>query len=298
MPRPVLPILLFLVMVCPSFAQAPESRYHRTVVALQSAEPEVRARFARIALFELAGIYLAESDLARAEAESSARGGRLVTWSVAVSRYAEDLFLLLDEIEQGAPVTLRLNEWEVPSISVDRRMVMLAHPRSDQQAAYEQGVLAEFCTGNLCRELIAQDETAPIPVSQNTVSPQWVFSKTGLRCLYRGLQVSFRPGGQLAAQKSLCRQLMSEAEMLAAEIAWQQRHDVGIAWDDMQIKATPGKTQHLVSLNEAGDSLLLTLPFIHASPDLLRVLTPWLQQRFSADGTASLELRAADLGWE
>ncbi|PLW68347.1 hypothetical protein [Pseudohalioglobus lutimaris] len=289
---------LLLLVVSPIWAEVPESRYERTVVALQTAEPTVRKRFARIALFELAGIYLAEADLARAEAEASAKSRRLIAWSQAVSRYADGLFLLLEEIEQGATVSLRLNDKEVPSIAVDNRTIMLAHPRRDQQAAYEQGVLAEFCTHSICRELIAQDEQKPIPVSQNTVAPDWVFSKAGLRCDYRGLQISFRPGGQMAAQKALCTQLMEEAEMLATEIAWQQRHSVAINWDGMLIKSTPGKTAHLVTINDAGDSLLLSLPLMHSAPDLLRQVTPWLQNRFLPDGQVTLELDAADLGWE
>jgi len=287
-------LLLLSPLVC---AEVNDSRYQRTVIALQEAEPDLRERFARIALFELAGIYLAEADLARAEADTAEQPDKLVAWSRAVSRYAEGLFLLLDEIELGAAVSLRLNDKEVPSVAINERMIMLAHPRSDQQAAYELGVLAEFCTGSVCSELTMQDEQEPIPFSGNTVSPEWIFSKNGLRCVYRGLQISFRPGGQLAAQKALCRQFLEEAEMLATEIAWQQSHGVVINWPDMLIKSTPGKTAHLVSLNDAGDSLLLSLPLTHSSRGLLTTLTPWLQQRF-AQVPAELELSATDLGWE
>ena len=86
--------------------------------------------------------------------------------------------------------------------------------------------------------------------------------------------------------------------MLATEIAWQQRHSVAINWDGMLIKSTPGKTAHLVTINDAGDSLLLSLPLMHSAPDLLRQVTPWLQNRFLPDGQVTLELDAADLGWE
>lgn len=272
------------------------SLFYRTIVALQSAEQDQQQRFAQMSLLALAEIYLAEADLARAEAEASANRGRLIAWSVAVSRYADGLFRLLDEIDSGTPVQLSLNEREVPSVAVDRRMVMLAHPRREQQPAYERRVLEEFCRNGACAALTS-DARQPIPAAGSTLTPEWMFSEQGLQCRHRNLQVSFPPG-DLARQKSLCRQFFEEAEQLATEIAWQQRHSVVIAWDALQIKSTPGRTAHLVSLNNSGDALLLSLPLIESTPGLLADLTPWLRTRFDPGSPAITKIEALTLQWK
>lgn len=84
---------------------------------------------------------------------------------------------------------------------------------------------------------------------------------------------------------------------LADEIAWQQRHGVVVDWDVLVIRATPGRPEHLVQLNNAGDSILTGLPLIYASPNLLVHIKPWLQQRLSGEKSAALQLDAAQYGW-
>lgn len=275
------------------------SRYQRTVSALVTGEETERRRFATIALLELAEIYLAEADLARGEARESDRAGRLLGWSRAVEQYAGQLMLVRDDIELGLPVELRSHAHEVPAVSVAGRTILLAHPRKDQQPGYEQAVLTRFCTGTRCNELtrtlVAE---APIPMSAASVSPRWEFSAAGPVCSHAGLSLTFRAGGQLGLQRSLCEQLMQEAEELATELAWQQRHSVAVDWDALEILPTPQRPEHLILLNSAGDSLLLTLPLVYGTPALLGQLAPWLQQRHRREGASPLHLHAAELGWE
>ncbi|WP_205743124.1 hypothetical protein [Halioglobus maricola] len=275
------------------------SRYQRTVSALTMGDEETRGQFASVALFELAEVYMAEADLARGEARESEEAGRLLSWSRAVEQYASQLLLVLEDIELGFPVELRSHEREVPAVEVAGRIVMLAHPRKDQQPAYERAVLSRFCSGHACKQLTQTlSDEAPIPMSAASVAPHWDFSATGPVCSSNGLSLAFHAGGQLAAQRSLCAQLLQEAEVLATELAWQQRHSVNVDWDGLKILPTPQRPQHLVLLNEAGDSLLLTLPLIYGTPGLLQKLSPWLRQRHQAAGAASLALVAAELGWE
>ena len=115
-------IACLLLFTSPALSdESDASRFDRTAQALQAAEPQLRARFADIALLELTEIYLAEADLARREAESADDAGELIAWSRAVTQYASGLALLLDDIAFGLPVELRLNSPEVPSITVAGR---------------------------------------------------------------------------------------------------------------------------------------------------------------------------------
>ncbi|RLQ22346.1 hypothetical protein DWB85_08705 [Seongchinamella sediminis] len=289
-----------VVLLVAATALAESSRYERIVQALESAGPELRASFARSALLELTEVYLAEADLARAEARDSAEANRLMSWSRAVERYAAQLALVLDDIAFGYPVALRRYPREVASVSVAGRTIMLAHPRRQQQAVYEQSVLAHFCGQGRCRELLAPgDQQAAIPMSAGRVAPTWEFTAAGPRCSHQALQLAFSAAVDLGRQRALCQQLMAEAELLATELAWQQRHGVAIDWQALAVRAVPRRPEHLVLLNSAGDSLLATLPLVHGSAGLLQQLVPWLRQRFSGEqAPAPVILQASVLGWE
>ena len=290
--------VLLVALLMSAAAAADSSRFERTVEALQRAETPLREDFSSIALVELTEIYLAEADLARNEAQALQGDPALRGWSRAVERFAEQLLLVQQDVAIGLPVELRRHDREVPAVSVAGRTVMLAHPRRAQQAAFEQRVLARFCTTAPCTRLTGTEAaTAPIPVAPSPMSPSWEFSPSGPLCRYRGLAVQFSAGGNLAAQRARCDALMLEAETLAAELAWQARHDVEVTWDALAVSATAHRPEHLVLLNQAGDSLLISVPLIHATPGLLDALTPWLRQRHRAGESASVQLDATTFGW-
>ena len=276
----------------------PDSRFERIVRALQSAEPALTSEFASTALLELVEVYLAEADLARREAEQASEADRLSSWSRAVEQYAGQLSLVLEDVDLGFPVDLRLHPREAVSVSVGGRTIMLAHPRHGQQPVYEQSVLQGFCGNGLCRTLIDEEEALePIPMSAALVTPHWEFASSGPRCSYRNLAVSFTQGGSIARQRALCQQLMQEAELLATELAWQQRHKVDIDWEQLSLAPVPLRPEHLVTLNRAGDSLLVSLPLLNGTEGLLAQLTPWLQSRH-AEEIPQVHLDAGNLGWE
>jgi hypothetical protein len=294
--------LSLLLWACASTANesaAQESRYHRPIAALPTSAEEHRARFASIALLELAEVYIAESDLARKESEQAEDPGKLLAWSRAVERYASQLSLVLDDIALGFPVELRLNDREVSSVNVGGRVIMLAHPRADQQFVYEHSVLTQFCSTKTCEELTEnEDVLEPIPMSPALVKPRWEFDTAGPNCSYRSVRLSFTVGGDLTRQRQLCQQLMQELEILSTELAWQQRHGVDIQWQNIKIEATPMQPEHLVLLNVQGDSLLVSLPLLYGTPGLLKAVLPYLQQRYAGDNVELItELKAADLGW-
>ena len=129
--------LLWLFAVAAAMAQVQEegapdqqSRFQRTVAYLQDAPAEEQADFAAAALAELVTVYMAEADLARAgsaQQDGSARA-RLLGWSVAVDQYANQLLLVLDDVEQGFPVSLRPVQQGPAIVTVAGRVVILGHP--------------------------------------------------------------------------------------------------------------------------------------------------------------------------
>ncbi|MEP5567132.1 MAG: hypothetical protein ABJN62_04800 [Halioglobus sp.] len=286
--------LLLLASLC----FATDSRYYKILDSLQSADSTTQGSFASIALLELMEVYFAEADLARNESGSSAERSKRIGWSRAVEQYSTQLSLVIDDIDSGMPVALHLHAREVAAVSVAGRTIMLAHPRSGQQQAYEQSVLTRFCIGDVCRDLVAATEThEPIPMSSATVTPHWDFGPSGPVCSHLNLSIEFDSGGKLALQKQLCQQFMQEVEVLSTEIAWQTKHGVDTQWYSLSIKPTPMKPEHLVLLNTAGDSLLISLPLLYGTKDALKKVTPWLRGRHASEGPPAVSLEANRLGW-
>jgi hypothetical protein len=88
----------------PAAPTHPASRFDLVVSLVAGDAGENRSAFAEAALLELASIYLAEADLARNEATDSSRPYKLLRWSGAVERYADELLLALAKVQHGAEV--------------------------------------------------------------------------------------------------------------------------------------------------------------------------------------------------
>lgn len=294
------------------WAQAPEesapaalSRFERTVAYLQRAPAEQQTDFALAALAELVAVYMAEADLARAGSarpEGSPRPG-LRGWSVAVDEYANQLLLVLDEVEQGQAVSLRLSHLGPAMVTVADRVVILGHPRADQQGAFEQQVLADFCSRHDCGPVTTASATSarpePIPVTVLRVNPVWAFTPSGQTCSIDELQVFFNnsSNSNIATLRGICEQFVQELAALANELAGQQGYGVAIDWDGLALTATPGRPEHLVRVNAAGDSVLVTAPLLFASPKLLADIRPWLAARVGGKPAPTVRLDAASYGW-
>lgn len=290
--------LYLLLALLPLAALAQGSRFERTVGALAASEDaELQARFASVALLELTETYLAEAGLARRQARDSENKRALLSWAGAVDRYAMQLLPLVEAVEAGAPVTLQRHPKEVPSLSVSGRAVLLAHPRLEQQPAYEQAVLSRFCRGDTCSELMAV-KTAPLAPMPAPVNLSWEFGPGNAACVYHNLRVRFPGTANLNTRRELCAQLMRELEALASELARQPALGVMVEWDQLRITSLSGRPGHLVRLNRAGDSALLELPLMAATPEVIDAVAPWLRGRFAAGGAPGVTLSVTELGWE
>ncbi len=267
------------------------SRFQRTAAALQSAEPEVRGQFASAALNALLEIYIAESDLARSEAQGEDGKRRLYAWSLAVDRYANSLETVLLDIDQGHSVEIGLRREASIALRVNSRQIMLTHPRHSQQFAYEQRVLLEFCRLRDCERFTESRIPLRLPLYSDASAPQptWVFSETDTVCAFDGIEVFFDSMAGLAGLRSACQQFFQEVSDLLTEISWQQLHGAAIEWDALEIRPTPGQTEHFVRLNTPGDTVLASLPMLYANAGLVQQLAPWLRDRSRGQG-ASLVL--------
>jgi hypothetical protein len=53
-----------------------------------------------------------------------------------------------------------------------------------------------------------------------------------------------------------------------------------------------------VQINALGDSVLVTVPMLYGSPELLHDVLPWIRQRVSNQQEAGISLDAERYGWQ
>jgi hypothetical protein len=262
------------------------SRFQRTALSVQDTDQEQRQRFARQAMLSLYEVYSSEADLARSQADALPNRDKLLGWSAAVDEFARQILEALSELDSGADVAIYLSRQSIVTIDVAGRFVMLTHPRHSQKSAFEQLILDQFCASNDCITLTGvANKSLQSAMYYGNIVPQWQFSNNGASCSHEGVQIAFTGTSGLVQLKETCRQFFSELNSLLTEITWQQMHGVRADWGELAIRPTPGKTEHFVSINASGDTVLAALPLLYAASDLLTELTPWLQSR-SAGGKA------------
>jgi hypothetical protein len=265
---------------------------------MQDAPVALRREFATTALRNLAEAYSAEATLARQEAGRHKKDANLRGWSIAVDRFAQQVPLLLDDITLGLPVNLSMGGGQSLSISVADRVIILGHPRLNQQSVFEQQILSDFCSRHDCEQFMpAEAAREPIPMSTLQVRPDWMFSSQGPVCSYKGIQVSFENAQNLGNARIICAQFMQEVVTLTEEFAWQQRHGVAIDWEELEVSSAPRRPEHMVRLNGAGDTVLITIPILYGSRGLLEHILPWIQLRLNKQMDAIIELEARHYGW-
>ena len=269
---------------------------------LQQAPPEERGDFAFTGLTELAQAHAREAALAREELQQHGRNEKLLGWSRAVDHYAAELLLLREGLQSGFPPGMSMEDNKPLTLLLAGRSIILSHPRTDQQSAFEHSILFEFCARHDCNHFVVADvERQPIPLSSGKVRPAWVFSAQGPLCSYRGIEIQFSDTSQMAMSRMICEQFLQEVMTLDNELAWQRRHAVVVEWDTLSIAATPGQPEHMVRLNSLGDTVLSSLPVLFRSKGLLQQIKPWLRNRESGEGEGGdlhVALSAEDYGWE
>jgi len=284
----------------------PASRFERTVAALQDDTTGQGEAFAGIALAKLADAYASEARLAWEQAGRSRRDPNLRGWSAAVDGYARQMSRLLEDIDTGFPVRLIPGDGAAAAaVAVAGQVVILNHPRPSQQGAFEQEVLREFCSRYRC-DFVAEspadsariEDNEPIPVYTGYVQPAWSFTQEGPSCSHLGVTVKFKNERNLANSRAICEQLMREIKLLADEMAWQVRHAVPVEWPGITVEAATGGPEHIVRLNGAGDVLLLSIPLLYSTPEVLAQLIPWVRQRVEGGQVADVVLDAASYGWQ
>lgn len=270
------------------------SLFSRTVVQLDQSPPENSAVFANIALSQLATAYYDEVDIVYSHKATR----KQTRWARSVTNYVHDIVLMNDSIVKGAQPSVRLYPHSEAVVQVGNRLITLAHPRVDEQSAFELSVLQEYCALIVCTSVtetataVADWASSDAPLSQF----DWKFSANGATCSHDKLTIQFDESANLKRLRSQCSELFNELEALIKALRWQRKHGVQIDWNFLAINAMQSREEHSVLLNGFGDTAALSLPRLAQAQSLLQDLAPWIQARL--DGVAVIyEIRSQSYSW-
>jgi hypothetical protein len=284
MPRP-LPIIFLLASLLATPASAapvrglqPALRLTALATRLADGPPPLQADLARIALQTLSEVYAEEAQRAQQDLRNQRRDHDLPGWIAGVQRLAQEYAALAERITPDTPVRLSVGPDHSLHLVVDGQLVVVSSPRMNEQAAFEQDILRQFCTLNRCDDLVEAPVATAAPDTDTPLPVHWTFSDhAGPSCSSGdGLEFQFRNLRNLARKRTACASALVELHRLAAAIAHEISMGVHMDWEALAIYSRPEPDQQKVVLNHDGESLQLSLPFLSVHPELLPLVIPWL----------------------
>lgn len=279
--------------------QKKKNRFERIVLALAHASPAERRLFAQLAVDNLKVQYSLEAELARSEVDEPSLNTKNLGWAFSVERFTDYLTTVSKALQGGvAPVVITLTTTGSILLSVGSHRLILSHPREAQQVTFEQELLAEFCAGRRCQQLLS--ENASFIDGQGPLEQQklhWNFSTQGASCSTYGFTLLFSSTVRIAQIKDFCNKLFAELKALSKELRTQQQQGVWIELSSISLECPNDQGAHLLRLNAVGDAAFLALPVLATSPAFLSLIVEFLVQKSNQQAKPTLELQAVDYGW-
>jgi hypothetical protein len=283
-------LVLGLFMQTAAMAREPSGRTHGNrlndlALAVANGHIMLRVDLAQIALTELAATYDDEARRARQDMRTRAKKPGLGRWSAEVQSLAEDYRALAESISQYTTIDINIGAENSLYLTIDGRLVAVSSPRMNEQSAFEQNIIAQFCALNRCEELLEMPMAAAAKtVADRAGTTRWSFSQNaGPVCEGTdGLQFQFSNMDNLGRKRDVCARTVTELNTLTAALATKLEFGVRIDWERIMIRSLPGGEEQ-VTLNREGDYIQQSLPTLAQRRDLFRLVRPWLAAK--AKGT-------------
>lgn len=265
---------------------------------LQDSPMPMRSDFAWLALTQMAAFYTEEAERARLETRSTPRARDAVQWAASVDAYAGRIASLAASIGSESAINISVGISNEVHVYVDGQPVILSAAISNQQAAYEARVLERYCTLYICEDLLQDVDYGEPALSAEYVTTDpgiayWSFSQyTGPVCMTNdGLEFQFQQLSDLAVKRAVCSRVVAELSELASALAREQQRGMSINWKVLVIHPAPPGTENRVRIT-LRDEIRLMLPTLAGSPQLVKIVRPWLTARVRGDSFQLVVLNA------
>ncbi|MBT8117507.1 MAG: hypothetical protein KJO66_06710 [Gammaproteobacteria bacterium] len=255
----------------------PVSRLNELALAVLDEHVVMQFDLAQIALSELAAVY--ENEAMRARQDARAKKPGLWRWAAAVQNLATDYRILAESITMTTSIEISIGPENSLFLTIDKRLVAISSPRMNEQAAFEQNIITQFCALNRCEDLLA----VPVAVAAAPVidhrggNTRWSFSQnSGPVCASTdGLQFQFNSMENLGRKRQVCTRTVTELDALATAIAGEVADGARVDWNRLAIHSLADGDEQ-VTINGVGHYVRLPLPVLAERGELLELVRPWL----------------------
>jgi len=257
---------------------------------VQSGSEFDQVDFAWVAIAEMVDAYEREAELSgQGPASDPGTRKKLRRWRSATLGYAQHLRRQLEAIQQGASVSVHLQEPSTLVVITGGQATVINGPQAIDNGQLARQILLNYCSVHLCPEpALSEAEEPPEPTEM--VSGQWSYGQD-LAARYEtpdGLIFEFGYLGSRQDAQQGCERLVADLRALARRLRPLHQAGTPVAWDRLRILSAGGADSHRVLLNDAGRSIRLSLPNLYLVQELLREASPWLEAQ--ADGRTEAQV--------
>jgi len=261
----------------------------------------MRRDFSWLAITEMARMYSGEAERARLETRHTERARDALKWAASVDSYAAKMKAMADAITPDTAIEIMTGTDRSITLYVAGEPVILTGAFGAQQDLYEQHVIEQFCVLYLCERLLAElnlptPETDVLVRKRAANAAYWSFSQyAGPVCMTEdGLEFQFREMADVHRKRAACNQVVAELYALVDALVRSSNRGLPVDWNGMVINPIVDQEGHRVVLN-GGEHVRLPLPGLAASPDLFRLVRPWLAARVQGEDFHLVVLNAGQL---
>lgn len=249
------------------------------VRALEETDPAALADFAWIALDEMHAAYEKETIELSAPEHGLALSHPHARWVFATRAYAARLRELADTISADTPVRVRVDPPGILLVEVDGQLVEVSGPRIAEPNYMGRRIVERYCEIRPCD--LNEAPFNAYSAQPTTVEAVWSFSQgRGPVCVTNiGLEFQFEDLRHLSRKRTACLQVAEQLVEFSSALSRAADTGVRIDWDTVDIVSTGAGRPEQISLNQAGDYLLLSVPSLGASRALRQLSMPWVRAR-------------------
>jgi len=246
---------------------------------LQTGSSQDIAEFARISLYEMAGLFEEEATRSfEGETIDIKEGARLNRWRRETLAYAQHLYHVADSITPLTHVELYIENTGELYFIIEGDPFILTSPLIRNPKVLDERIINSICQVKSCDPDILsyyeKENTRTI-----TVQASWVMTDKNAPefATIDGLHFIFSNIKNRSVKQIACLKVIKEMRLIADTLKDANNMGIYIDWDSLNIKPLYGSYDYRIAINHFGDSIYIKLPELHHISGWQNLVAPWLR---------------------
>lgn len=246
---------------------------------IQAGTAEDLADFARISLYEMAGLYEEEAMRSLDGVSTDIQeGARLDRWRSVTLAYAQHLYHVAYSITPSTSVELSIENTGDLLFFIEGDPFILSSP-----VIRNPGVLDERIINSVCQVKSCDPDVLALHQEENkrtvTVQAGWVMTEDNAPefVTIDGLHFVFNDLKNREVKQTACLKVIKEMKLIADTLKDAYNNGIFIEWEYLSIKPIYESHDYKIAINRFGDSVYMKLPELHYINGWQNLVTAWLR---------------------